>query len=224
MKLIVSLMLSSVLTAFGQGPVTITLDKAVDLALEKNIQIIQGQNSVEARQSSVQASVGNLFPSLSASGSYFNRRDWSPATAAGSRFIDGVGNIPTSASDGFSLSESYNAGFSSSITLFNGFANYASVNRTKADASASEYTLNRTQHSVILQTNSLFLNVVSTSQLLKVTDDNLKRSQRQLERITESNKVGSVALADVYRQRVQVGTDELSLIQAQSSHEKAKAD
>ncbi len=233
MKLIALILVFGFLrTAFSQAPpqsaaspaVSLTLDKCVEMAVEKNSSVIQAQNSLEALHSDVQAAVGNLLPTLEASVSYFNRRDWSPATAAGTRFITGVGEISTPPSDGFSLSESYNAGFDGRIILFNGFANYATVNRTKAVASAGEYNLTRTQQNTIIQTNSLFLDVVRTYQLLKVSDDNLKRSQRQLERITESNKVGSVALADVYRQRVQVGTDELSLITAQSNHEKAKAD
>ena len=58
----------------------------------------------------------------------------------------------------------------------------------------------------------------------KLLRDNLKRSRRQLERITESNKVGAVALADVYRQQVQVGNDELAVISAQSTYESSKAD
>jgi outer membrane protein len=60
--------------------------------------------------------------------------------------------------------------------------------------------------------------------LLKVAQDNLKRSQRQLERILEANRVGSVSLADVYKQEVQVGNDELQLIRAQANYDKAKAD
>lgn len=226
MKLVLSII--SVLCLFGslmaQQPVTLTLDKAVELALEKNTSVIQAQNLVDARQSSVQAAVGGLLPSLNASASYFNRRNWSPVSGGGTQYIPGIGSINLPASGGLSLQESYSAGLSSQVVLFNGFANYANVNGAKAEASAAEHTFTRTQQGTIIQTHQLFLNVMRTYELLKVNEDNLKRSRRQLERITESNKVGAVALADVYRQRVQVGTDELALIQAQSNHEKAKAD
>ena len=224
MKMLVSmLMVGFVLTVQAQQTKKITLNDAIGIALERNVSIIQARNNFEGAQSAQQAAVGNLFPSLDASGSYSNTRSWRPATGGGTVLIAGF-PVAVPGAGGFSLRESYSTGLDSRVILFNGFANTSNVRRAQANANSSEKGLSRTEQSTIYLTHQSYLNIVRTFQLLKVNEDNLKRSQRQLERITESNKVGAVALADVYRQRVQVGTDELNLIQSQSNHEKAKQD
>jgi len=227
MKLTLSLAFIGLLSAsvvYAQVPTIITLDKAVDLALQNNTQVIQAQNSVEGRQSAVTAAYGGLLPSLDAGGSYSNRQGWSPVSGGGSQYIPGLGILQLPSSGGHTSSDAYSAELDSRWTIFNGFGNYASINSAKANANASQLSSDRTVQSTVLEVHTLFLNVVRTFELMKVNEDNVKRSQRQLEQIEESNKVGSAALADVYRQRAQVGSDEFNLISAQTNYENAKMD
>jgi outer membrane protein len=205
-------------TVLARQSKTLTLESAVYLAVQKNVSVIQAQNTIEAQQAAATAAVGGLFPTISAGASFLRSQQWKDSP--GFNVQDGQ-IIPNS---GFTASNSYSAGLNGNLTLFNGFANTSNVKRANANSSASVYTLNRTEQNTIYQTHLLYLNVVRTYQLQKVSEDNLTRSKQQLERIIESNKVGAVALADVYRQQVQAGSDELALIQAQSNHEKAKAD
>lgn len=204
--------------AASQGGRTLTLDAAVQLALERNVQVIQARNRYEAAGAGVRAAYGGLLPTLSASGGFSRQQQWQ---AGGVQLISGV---PVQYPAGFSANNNYSAGISSSLTLFDGFANTSDISRAQANSSAGRHSVERAEQTAILQTHQLFWAVARAHQLLGVADDNLKRSRRQLERISESNKVGAVALADVYRQQVQVGNDELSIIQAQSNLESAKAD
>ncbi|HUL43359.1 MAG TPA: TolC family protein [Bacteroidota bacterium] len=213
-----------VTAVFAQAPTVLTLVKAVEIALQNNTQVIQAQNTVEGRQSAVTAAYGGLLPTLDAGGSYSNRQNWAPVTGGGSQYIPGLGILQLPSNGGHSSSDAYSAELDSRWTLFNGFGNYAAINSAKANANASQFTSDRTIQSTVLEIHTLFLNVVRTFQLMKVNEDNVKRSQRQLEQIEESNKVGSAALADVYRQRAQVGSDEFNLITAQTNYENAKMD
>ena len=227
MKLTLSLAFIGLLSGsvvYAQAPTTLTLDKAVEIALQNNTQVIQAQNTVEGRQSAVTAAYGGLLPTLDAGGSYSNRQSWSPVSGGGSQYIPGLGILQLPSSGGHTSSDAYSAELDSRWTLFNGLGNYAAINAAKATANATQLSSDRTVQSTVLQVHTLFLNVVRTFELMKVNEDNVKRSQRQLEQIEESNKVGSAALADVYRQRAQVGSDEFNLITAQTNYENAKMD
>jgi outer membrane protein len=195
---------------------SITLDQAIQIALEKNTSVLTAQYSLEGQQSAVTAAYGNLLPSLSANGTWQRaRRETETA------FIQGLGNVAYHQS---STTNAFNTSIGSNVLLFNGFANYANLSRARSDAVAAEHTSDRTRQSVVYQVQSLYFNLLRNEELLKVSEDNLKRDRRQLEQIKESNRVGSKSIADVYRQEVQVGNDELALIQAQNNYDKARAD
>ncbi len=201
---------------FAQTKKTLTLSECIKIALENNTIIKQAEYSTQIQSASVMQAYGIFLPNLNLSGNWNRTQRESDLT-----YIPGLGTVPFRTSQTLS---SFSTTASTSIILFNGFANFASLNRAKSNYLSSDYNLKRAKQSAIFQVYQLYLNVLRNKQLLKVAQDNLKRSQRQLERIIEANRVGSVSLADVYRQEVQVGNDELSLIRAQANYDKAKAD
>lgn len=197
-----------------EAPTRILLDQAIAIALERNIGVIQAENRLEAQESDRTSAYGDLFPTLSASGSWIRSQ-----SNTGTVFIQGI-PIP----GGTTLRNSYSTGLDAQVTLFNGFANTANINRASASVDAAGHSLHRTRQQTAFETTQLYLNVLRTQELLKVREENVKRSKKQLERIQEANRVGSLSLADVYRQQVQAGSDELALIQAQSDYNNAKTD
>ncbi len=204
--------------AFAQGKV-ITIDQAKNLALERNLNVVQAENDVSAAQSGVLSAYGGYLPTLSASGGWGrSQNDRSAAT------VTEVGGSAITYPPEFSVTNNFSTSLQARYTIFDGFARGARVSQASSNAVASEYTSSRTRQSVVFQVESAYLNVLRNEELVKVAEENLKRDQRQLERITESNKVGALSIADVYRQQSAVAEDELALITAQNNYDKSKAD
>ncbi|MGE5315745.1 MAG: TolC family protein [Acidobacteriota bacterium] len=199
-----------------------SLQQALSVALERNFNVISAQNSYESQQSSVTSAYGNFLPSLSAYGQWNRSQSWQPA-GLDIQYINGL-PVTLGSTSGISTRNNFNAGLSANVTLFDGFGMPANLRRAELNASSAEQNLTRTRQTVVFTTQRLYLNVLRTQQLVGVNEDNLKRSRQQLDRIVESNKVGAVALADVYRQQVQTANDELALIRAQQTFETAKTD
>ncbi len=197
---------------------TLTMQDAIQLGLQRNLNVVQADNNVQAAQSNVLAAYGGYLPTLSASA------NWSRTQidqAAGIKVISGQ-PIPFDAS--FQVTNYYTTGLSLSYNLFDGFARGARLHQASSSALSTQDLSQRTKQSVVYQVESDYLNVLRNEQLVLVSEENLKRDQRQLERIEESNKVGALSIADVYRQQSQVAQDEYALISAQNDFDKAKAD
>ncbi|MDP1677432.1 MAG: TolC family protein [Bacteroidota bacterium] len=201
-KILTVALISLFFTAATSAQEKLTLQKVIQTALEKNIDIIRAKNTSQISSANVTTAVGNLLPTVNASAN-----------------LGRSGSTVTNSARG-----SAGAGIDASVTLFDGFRNISTLNRASASSDAAEYDYQKRKQDIVLAVEQAYLTVLRNEQLLKVSQDNLKRSQQQLSRIEESNKVGAVAKADVYRQQVQTANDELSLISAQSNYDNSKFD
>lgn len=198
---------------------SLTLDEARQIALERNLSIVQAQNNVQSAQSSVLSAYGSYLPSLSLSGGW-NRSQNDRSVNVTEVVAGSAVNIPPE----FSVTNNFNTSLNARYTIFDGFARGAGLSRASSNAVATEYSSSRTRQAVVFQVESAYLNVLRNEQLVKVSEENLKRDRRQLERITESNRVGALSIADVYRQQTTVARDELDLITTQNTYDNSKAD
>jgi outer membrane protein len=196
----------------------LTLDKAISTALEQNVTVRQAINNSYAAQSSVLAAYGTYLPSVSARGGWTRQQTDRPA---GVQLIGGQAiTLPASTS----TSDNFSAGLNVGYTIFNGLAREANFSAAVSNAKVSDNIAVRTTQQIVYSVQGSYLTVLRNRQLVKVSEENLKRDQRQLERISESNRVGALSIGDVYRQQSVVAQDEVSLIGAQNTYDKSIAD
>ncbi len=198
------------------GQKTLTLDEAISIALQKNSTLIKQKNNLVTRKADVKSAYGNLLPSLGLSGSW----SWSRIDDDGGTQTDFFGQevkLPASTSFG----RSYSAGLGGSVTLFDGLSNYANISRSENNLEAAEYDLQRIKQDIVFSTSDLYYTTLNAFELLKVRKENVKYNEKLFETIQEKNKLGSVAIADVYSQEVQLGNAQLALIEAENSYERS---
>ncbi len=198
---------------------TLTMEQAVQLALQSNWSIAQSQNTVEAAHADALSSSGNYLPTVSLSAGWNRNQEdrTSPSTQV-------IGGVAAPLQTTFRVTNSFSTGIDAQYTIFDGFRREGTRGNASSRATGAELDATRTKQSVVFQVERAYVNVLRNKNLVKVSEENLKRDQRQLERITESNKVGALSLADVYRQQSQVANDELDMITAQNNYDKSKAD
>ncbi len=217
MRNLISLLFVLFFTVISFGQNNLTLDEAIRIALQKNTTLKKAENNLDNSESNVKVAYGNFLPKLNASGSWsWNRSE----DAGGYRNLGGtVINVPPTTSE----SRYYNVGVNSSITIFDGLSNLATLSQSKENLESARLMLENLKQNIVFQTIRLYYTVENAQQQMKVQEDNVKWNKRSLETITERNKLGAVTLADVYTQQVQEGNAELALIQAKNTYETAKS-
>ena len=208
------LVLSSI-SAYPQK--VLTLNEAINIALQKNSDLKKNINNLKTFESNVLASYGNFLPSLSAGGGW----RWSRSEDEGTTFNIGGATFTTPPST--IENRSYNASVDAGWTLFDGLSNLATLSQSKSDLKAAEFSLERLKQDIVFQTISFYYDVINAQQLLKVREDDVKQQQKNLETVTERNKLGAVTLADVYAQQVALGNAELERIRVSNALSTAKS-
>ncbi len=198
---------------------TLTLNEAISIALQRNSNLIKSKNNIQANESRLKNAYGELLPDFNLRGSWNWRRVEDDGGAKITDFFGRESIQPSSKTD----TRSYSLSAGGSVVLFNGLSNLANISQKKNDLEAAQLSLEKLKQDITYQTINLYYAVLNAKELVQVRKDNLKFNQKLLEDIQERNKVGSVAIADVYTQQVQFGNAQLALIKAQNDFENAKS-
>lgn len=168
----------------------LSLEQAVLIALKNNPGFIQQANALTSAEISVSQQRADFYPDLNAS-------------VAGQ----------DSAQDDWSLSTE----LSSTLNLFNGFADSAALKNAELELDAVQETLTREQQTLVFETFSHFVQVLTDQALILVKEENLQENRKLLEQIETFQQAGRLALSDLYQQQAQTQQAQQDLLEAQQT-------
>ncbi len=242
--LLVSVLLLMAGASFAQE---LTLDDCIELALRNRSAIITARGSEELAQASHRAALGAFLPRLDASASYRHSKqndqrnqetfvtgsdtvyallsaDNSSLTPASLLAIEvpteyGVREfeLPDFESDGKSVS------LSASMSLID-LGDWFRVSEAAADKSRAHLDVIASEQDMILSVKMAYFAYLAAHENVAVQQDALERSTEQLKLIESKFELGSAALSDVLKQKVQFGNDRVTLISAENSAVTTMAD
>ncbi len=196
----------------------LTLDDAVQTALHQNTNVVKSTNSLASYQSNIKSAYGNLLPNLNLNGGF----GWQRVSDDGGKTqIDYFGKpqiIGPSKID----SRSWSASAGGGVTLFDGLSNLAQINKSKSDLESARLTLEKLKQDVILQTVSLYIQIISNQKLLSFQEEDLKYNEGLLDRVKQMYNLKMVSISDVYSQEAQSANSRVSYLQAKNNLEKTK--
>ena len=188
----------------------ITFEDAVQIALKQNITLAQAQNAVASEAASVRGAKLSFLPTLQLS--------TSGSQAYGRNFSGTTGDVLSR------NNQSLNAGISSSVTLFNGMQNIATLHEAEKNQDASELDLTRAKQTTVFTVASNYLSIITAQEQLKVQQENLASLRAQEDEIKKMVDAGARAISDLYSQQASTAAAKLAVVNAQHDLELGKVD
>ena len=186
----------------------ITFDEAISLALDQNYLLKRSASNVELSSINVAQRKYNFLPDL--------RFSSNGGQSYGRTFDLTEGNLVNQTINSLSSS------FSSSINVFNGFGDVASLDQARLQLTANDLDYERERQTVVFTVMRNYLDLIATNELVRIREENLTAQQQLLTQIEEFVRVGQRATADLYQQQASTATAEANLLDAERSYQLAE--
>lgn len=197
-------LLTAPLTGSGgleaQEPTVITFGEAIELAMERNTDLLRARADIELR-GAVQLR---------------ERMDFLPEVSLSTRGRRSFGRS-FSQEDGAILSEVndvLDGGVSASLNLFDGMEKFASLRQASLQEDASRLRLERTQEDVVFQVVEGYTTLVQDRELARVREEELEAATELLAQVRRLVDLGRQPLSDLYQQQAAQAEAEAALVEA----------
>jgi outer membrane protein len=184
-----------------QSPLLLTLDSAITLAIHASTPVLEARDVARVSGALVLERYAQFLPDLRAGGNFDQY--------AGNLLLSERDIRPTDAR--FRELEYH---LSTTLNLFNGFADVAGVKAALATRNAADLSLARAEQTIALDVAQAYLGVNLDQQLVAIAKQNLSASQVRVEQLQELVRVGKRPPADLYRQQAQAAADQSTLSDA----------
>jgi outer membrane protein len=184
--------------ASAQGR-TITLEEAINIALRQNSTLVQAENAAATAEIAEKQAQMRFLPTFSASTSTSN--------SVGRVFSQDEGDFITKAT------QSLNAGVSSSVTVFDGFANVANLRGARLTSAATDLDLVRARETVVFDVLTKYLALVQAKEQLGVQELTFAAQEALLTQINAFVQANKRPVADLYTQQASVASARVALLQ-----------
>jgi outer membrane protein TolC len=184
----------------------ITIDQAVNVALEQNSSVVIAQKTAQIYDQQVRQYWSYVYPSVKLEGSY-------------SRALRPQSTITSMGSFRFSLDNATSASAEASLLLWKGGAVIAGINMGKMYSQSGYLQLKETQNNIKNMVSTLCYGIVLSHAVAQVEQMNLDISKDHLKEIQLKYKQGLASDLDVLTQQVKVANSEPSLIKALNNYD-----
>lgn len=182
---------------------TLSLDQCITIALSNTTSAKKAENNLKLQGADVMRSYGSFLPHLS-------------FTAGFTPYALNRAYLPGSETVNKTTSRSADLTVTTSLNLFNGFRDYASLQSALNKERAAEYTLSRALESVIYDVTQTWYQVLLDRELYAISRENLLSAQDQLKLTDRQFHVGLKSMTDLYQQQAEVEQSRLSVINAET--------
>src|SRR6185312_1640010 len=180
----------------------LSLDDCIRLGLTQSAHILRSDDSVQITGAALLGAYGQFLPDLNFNSNY--------GYLGGSNLL--TTTEPTLVN---SRETQLNYQLTSTINIFNGFFNYATLKAAVLSKSASQYNLDRAKQQITYDITQTFLQVMLDREVVGYAQKNLDASTKREAQLQELTNVGRKSIADLYQQQAETSSDKLFEIQSE---------
>jgi len=203
---------TQIIDALPPIPPLPTLEQAQADALKSRPEFNKAEADIEAARARVKAEESNYLPTVSASGAY-NWANGTTETNFGGQSLPGFSGQSIQSD----LQNSWNAGITLTVPLFQGGLTRGRVSEARANLLALEAQRSTIRQSILLELNQAFADIEGATARVEVMESTVKKAQESLELAQGRYEAG-------FGPYIEVTDAQLAAVNAQTDHIQALYD